>query len=211
MAGNKARVSIIDQTSGKKWSVILPTNVPVSELRAALVRQLGLTTEGPNGAPLRWDLVLETETVSIWMEEEQTLADVGVQDGAVLRLGPQGPFWPPGDWVRRFPPDLRLTLSDYTPVFLGTAADNDCCLPSVESSGLQPHHALIVAVGGLRFAIVSREGEVAVNGERVRLVRFFEPGSNLSLGSVTYRFDVYVVEEAHDGSRTYSVRLRLNA
>ncbi len=211
MAGDRARVSIIDQASSKKWSVILPTNVPVSQLRPALVRQLGLPTEGPNGAPLRWALVLETETRQIGIEEDQTLADVGVQDGSALRLGPQGPFWPPCEGVHQFPHDLRLTLSEYSPMFLGTAADNDCCLPNVPSASLQPHHALIVAVGASQFAIVCREGQVAVNGEQVRLVRLFELGSNLSLGKVTYRLDVDAVMEAPDGSRTYDVCLRLAA
>lgn len=89
MAGDKARVGIIDQTSGKKYTVILPTNVPVSRLRPAIVKQLGLPTEGPGGAPMQYHLALESEGGVTRLEEDETLGGAHIQDGAMLRITPE--------------------------------------------------------------------------------------------------------------------------
>lgn len=82
MAGDKVRVGIIDQTSSKKYTVILPTNVPVSQLRPALVKHLGLP-------PGRYGLWLDTKEWHTHLGEDKTLGDSHVQDGAVLRIIPE--------------------------------------------------------------------------------------------------------------------------
>jgi hypothetical protein len=103
MAGDEARVSIIDQTSGKKWSVILPTNVLVSQLRPALVRQLGLPTEDSRGTSIQYLLAVDGESGATRLGEDETLSAAGVLDGAVLRIQPVM-------WAGCFPAGVRITL-----------------------------------------------------------------------------------------------------
>jgi hypothetical protein len=199
---------LVDHVRGTMTQVEAPDDIPMNRLIPDLTSRLGLPTD-QEGQPVTYRL--DNRDTGERIGDEQTLAEAGVRKGTVLQLGPQRSFWLPFAETRQFPRDLRLTLSEYTPAFLGTAVDNDCCLPDIWSAGIQPHHALIVAVDSSRFAIVCREGPVAINEEPVPLVRFFVPGSDLSLGRVTYRFDVDAVEKTQDGSRTWKICLRLNS
>lgn len=79
---DRARVSIIDHNSGKKYQVQLPTNVTTKQLMPYLVRDLGL----PQG---RYTVALETEGGRAQLEEDKTLNEAGVHEGSVLRILPE--------------------------------------------------------------------------------------------------------------------------
>jgi hypothetical protein len=85
----RARVSVIDHNSGKKYTVQVPTNVTTAQLLPYLVRDLKLPAEGPGGASMNYSLTLETgEDGRVRLDENEILAEVGVQDGAILRITP---------------------------------------------------------------------------------------------------------------------------
>ena len=89
MAQDTARVAIVDQNSGKKYQVILPTNVSSNRVLSELVKQLELSTEGQGGAPIRYNFHHRTEEGHTTIEGEETLAEAGVQDGSVLQITPE--------------------------------------------------------------------------------------------------------------------------
>jgi hypothetical protein len=89
MSTDRNRVTVIDHRSGKKYNVLLPNNVPLERLRPALIKQLGLTPEGDGGATQDYDLSFETGDGTLRMEDNETLSDAGVQDGAIIRITPR--------------------------------------------------------------------------------------------------------------------------
>ncbi len=89
MTGDRARVAIIDQNSGKKYTVILPTGVSVRQLLPALVKQMGLPSEGSGGVPMGYALTVDTPEGRTKLGEDDTLAETGVGDGASLRITPK--------------------------------------------------------------------------------------------------------------------------
>jgi hypothetical protein len=89
MAEKRARVSIIDQTKGTKYTVLLPTDAKTGQVLPQLIKQLKMPPEGPGGAPVRYDLTLEAGGGLVRLEDDQTLAEAGVQNGAILRLTPR--------------------------------------------------------------------------------------------------------------------------
>ncbi len=92
MPGERRTVTVMDHSSGKKYQVTLPANVPISRLRPALVKQLGLTATSQGGATQEYDLSLSPpggQGEGVRLEDSGTLAGSGVQDGAVLRISPR--------------------------------------------------------------------------------------------------------------------------
>jgi hypothetical protein len=89
MSENKLRISVIDQRTGTKTQVRVPTNAPTNKLIPALVKTLGMPTEGPGGAPQQYYLALEDAERTDQLDEDETLEQAGVQEGAVLRIMPQ--------------------------------------------------------------------------------------------------------------------------
>ncbi len=95
-AGNttsdRIRVAIIDQVRGTKTHAVLPSGVQLSQLMPALVQQMNLPLDRPGGGGRQeYYLTRENEAGGQGerLGENQTLAQAGIQDGAVLRILPQ--------------------------------------------------------------------------------------------------------------------------
>jgi uncharacterized ubiquitin-like protein YukD len=82
----RARVTMLDHVRGTKTQVEVPDNVPMNRLIPALVSRLGLPTE-QDGQPVTYRL--DNRDSGQRIGDEQTLADAGVQEGAVLALFPE--------------------------------------------------------------------------------------------------------------------------
>jgi hypothetical protein len=80
------RVSILDHTGGKKTVVELPDDVPMNQLIPALVGSMNLPVhQGGNPISYRLDMPESGER----LEDEATLAEAGVEAGAILSLFPE--------------------------------------------------------------------------------------------------------------------------
>ncbi len=82
----RARVTILDHVRGTKTQVEVPDNVPMNRLIPALVSRLGLPN-AQEGQPVTYRL--DNRDSGQRIGDEQTLADAGVQEGAVLALYPE--------------------------------------------------------------------------------------------------------------------------
>lgn len=80
-------VKIIDVTGNKEQEATLPTNAEVRRIAAKLVQMMNLPSTGPDGAPLSYKFY--NKSTGKQLSDDQTLADGGVEDGAVLRLQPE--------------------------------------------------------------------------------------------------------------------------
>ncbi len=85
----KVKVTIIDQANGKSFTTILPINVTIARLLPHIIKALELPLQGPGGAPVQYDLTLRTDDGRVRLEENQTLANAGVQEGSELRITPE--------------------------------------------------------------------------------------------------------------------------
>ena len=88
-APKKAKVAIIDPTTGTKTHVQLPVNVTVQKLMPHLINALKLRPQGAGGGTQQYDLILETTGEHVRLEEDRTLADQGVVENGVLRITPR--------------------------------------------------------------------------------------------------------------------------
>jgi hypothetical protein len=89
MPENKLRISVIDYRTGTNTQVRVPVNAPINKLLPALVKTLGMPTEGPRGAPQQYYLALEdADHTSQLIGDDETLEEAGVQEGAVLKIMP---------------------------------------------------------------------------------------------------------------------------
>ncbi len=86
---DRVRVAILDQTSGKKYTVVIPSSATASQIVTNLVRQMNLPTEGTGGGTQNYYLALETQAGRTKIGDNETFAHAGVQDGAVIRIMPQ--------------------------------------------------------------------------------------------------------------------------
>lgn len=82
----KARVSVVEQYSGKRVLVVIPVNATAGQLLPYLVKDLQLPKETQDGSPIKYWLIIETLSGTIRIEDNDILADVGVQDGTILRI-----------------------------------------------------------------------------------------------------------------------------
>ena len=80
-------VSVLDATGNKNVDVELPDNAPSKKITSVLVEKLKLPKNGPDGMPLSYKFHHKNSGKQI--QENQSLADVGVQEGDVLRLQPE--------------------------------------------------------------------------------------------------------------------------
>ena len=80
-------VSVLDATGNKNVDVELPDNAPSNKITTVLVDKLKLPRNGPDGMPLSYKFHHKNSGKQI--QENQSLADVGVQEGDVLRLQPE--------------------------------------------------------------------------------------------------------------------------
>jgi hypothetical protein len=82
----KVRIGIENHLRGTKTMVEVPDNVPMNRLIPALVTRLGLPTE-QEGQPVTYRL--DDRQTGERIDDEQTLEEAGVQNGAVLALFPE--------------------------------------------------------------------------------------------------------------------------
>jgi len=80
----KVNVTITDVTGNKKQEASLPNDAPVRRIMPKLIEMMGLPSTGPDGQPMSYKF--NHKSSGKQLSDEQTLAEVGVQDGDILRL-----------------------------------------------------------------------------------------------------------------------------
>ncbi len=83
----KVDVTIIDATGNKEQQATLPDDAPVGRILGRLIEMMQLPTTDPGGQMLSYKF--QHKASGTQLTDEQTLADVNVQDGDVLRLLPE--------------------------------------------------------------------------------------------------------------------------
>lgn len=82
----QVRISIVDQVGGTKTVVEVPDDIPMNQLLPALVTSLDLPVrQGGNPISYRLDNPMTGDRVA----DDATLADAGIESGAVLSLLPE--------------------------------------------------------------------------------------------------------------------------
>ena len=80
------RIAILDHTGGKKTLAEVPDDVPMNQLIPALVTSMNLPVhQGGNPISYRLDNPEREERLA----DDETLAEAGIQSGAVLSLFPE--------------------------------------------------------------------------------------------------------------------------
>lgn len=80
-------VQVWDATGNKRQEVELPDDAAVNRILAVLLDKMQLPQSAPDGQPLSYKFHHKRSGKQLL--DEQCLADVGVQDGDVLRLNPE--------------------------------------------------------------------------------------------------------------------------
>jgi len=80
-------VQVWDATGNKRQDVELPDDAPVNRILAVLLDKMRLPQTAPDGQPLSYKFHHKRSGKQLL--DDQCLADVGVQDGDVLRLNPE--------------------------------------------------------------------------------------------------------------------------
>lgn len=80
-------VQVWDATGNKRQEVELPDDAPVNRILAVLLDKMRLPQTAPDGQPLSYKFHHKRSGKQLL--DEQCLADVGVQEGDVLRLNPE--------------------------------------------------------------------------------------------------------------------------
>ena len=80
-------VQVWDATGNKRQEVELPDDAPVNRILAVLLDRMSLPQNAPDGHPLSYKFHHKRSGKQVL--DEQCLADVGVQNGDVLRLQPE--------------------------------------------------------------------------------------------------------------------------
>src|SRR5258708_24446096 len=80
-------VTVYDSTENKRVPVEIPDDAPSNKIIAILIDKLRLPKNGPDGAPLSYKFHHKNSGRQI--QDAQTLAEAGVQEGDVLRLQPE--------------------------------------------------------------------------------------------------------------------------
>lgn len=80
-------VFVYDSTENKRVPVELPDDAPVNKIIAVLIDKLLLPKNGPDGAPLSYKFHHKNSGRQV--QDGQTLAQAGVQNGDILRLQPE--------------------------------------------------------------------------------------------------------------------------
>ena len=80
-------VQVWDATGNKRQEVEMPAEVPVNRILAVLLEKMKFPLAAPDGQPLSYKFHHRNSGKQLL--DEQSLADVGVKDGDVLRLQPE--------------------------------------------------------------------------------------------------------------------------
>lgn len=81
------KVQIWDATATKRQDVEMPDDAPVNRILAVLLEKMHFPQYAPDGQPLSYKFHHKASGKQLM--ETQTLADVGVKEGDVLRLQPE--------------------------------------------------------------------------------------------------------------------------
>jgi len=80
-------VQVWDATGNKRQEAELPNDAPVNRILAVLIEKMQLPKDGPDGQPLSYKFHHKRSGKQLL--DEQSLSDVGVEEGDVLRLQPE--------------------------------------------------------------------------------------------------------------------------
>lgn len=80
-------VQVWDATGNKRQDVEMPDDAPINRLLAVLLEKMKFPQYAPDGQPLSYKFHHRASGKQLL--DEQTLADVGVKSGDVLRLQPE--------------------------------------------------------------------------------------------------------------------------
>ena len=80
-------VQVWDATGNKRQEVELPDDAPCNRILAVLLDKMKMPQTAPDGQPLSYKFHHKRSGKQLL--DEQTLADVGVENGVVLRLQPE--------------------------------------------------------------------------------------------------------------------------
>ena len=80
-------VQVWDATGNKRQQVQMPDDAPVSRLMVVLLEKMKFPQYAPDGQPLSYKF--HHRATGKQLLDEQSLAQVGVKDGDVLRLQPE--------------------------------------------------------------------------------------------------------------------------
>ena len=81
------RVQVWDATATKRQEVEMPDDAPVNRILAVLLDKMNFPQYAPDGQPLSYKF--HHKTTGKQLLDNQTLKDVGVKEGDVLRLQPE--------------------------------------------------------------------------------------------------------------------------
>ena len=80
-------VQVWDATGNKRQEVEMPADAPVNRILAVLLQKMNFPQHGPDGQILSYKFHHRASGKQLL--DTQTLADVGVRNGDVLRLQPE--------------------------------------------------------------------------------------------------------------------------
>jgi len=80
-------VQVWDATGNKRQQVQMPDDAPINRLLVVLLDKLNFPVYAPDGQPLSYKLHHRSSGKQLL--DDQSLKDVGVQEGDVLRLQPE--------------------------------------------------------------------------------------------------------------------------
>lgn len=80
-------VQVWDATGTRRQEVQMPDDAPVNRILAVLLEKMNFPQYAPDGQPLSYKF--HHRASGKQLIDNQTLADVGVKDGDVLRLQPE--------------------------------------------------------------------------------------------------------------------------
>ena len=81
------KVQVWDATGNKRQEVEMPAEAPVNRILAVLLQKMNFPLHGPDGQVLSYKFHHRASGKQLL--DSQSLADVNVQDGDVLRLQPE--------------------------------------------------------------------------------------------------------------------------
>jgi len=80
-------VQVWDATGNKRREVEMPDDAPVNRILAVLLEKMNFPRHGPDGQLLSYKFHHKASGKQLL--DEQTLADIGVKEGDILRLQPE--------------------------------------------------------------------------------------------------------------------------
>lgn len=80
-------VQVWDATGNKRQTVEMPDDAPVNRILAVLLEKMSFPQYAPDGLPLSYKIHHRASGKQLL--DQQTLKDIGVKDGDVLRLQPE--------------------------------------------------------------------------------------------------------------------------